>query len=363
MEAGQSPIYNEDDFSAFIPFTNENNNCFTKDVRLNIQVPKYHGFRGLKPLYEHNPPMDTGSTGLVMSAIDLGYTDEGQLHEYEKGTEYLSSSRVYYEGYWVPTKVTFPDGNVSAKVKVLAVTLSGICSKFNDTTGTCEELSDENPRGRSGKFPPGICYMGVGFGRLSTQQPSGTADKNPLLNIVAMKDGVTISSSKIRQGYVITETGVWVGLAKRSIKEFSFTKLSLNPKAQLTGRLREWNGTSTFIDYHDNLNMHGTALFDTGITQSYVSGPAFQETHRLAVGDRYTIKIGNHADSPIETLDMTVDDFANTITPSYVKASRRESAFVNTGRFFYRRFDLLLDAEEGWLGLRKHEPCNPSGMS
>src|ERR1700761_7454858 len=140
MEASRSPSYNDDDFSAFIPFANEKNTCFTKEVRLNIQVPKYHGFRGSKPMYTHNPPMDTGSTGLAISAIDLGYTDEGQLQEYEKGTEYLSSSRVYYEGYWVPTKVTFVDGNVSAEVKILAVTLSGICSKFNNTTGTCDEL-------------------------------------------------------------------------------------------------------------------------------------------------------------------------------------------------------------------------------
>jgi hypothetical protein len=363
MEVGRSPSYNEGDFSAFIPFANENNKCVTKDVRLNIQVTKYHGYHGPKPLYEHNPPMDTGSTGLIISAIDLGYTDEGQLQEYKKGTEYLSSSRCYYEGYWVPTKVTFPDGNVSAEVNILAVTLSGICSKFNNATGICDELSDENTNGRSGKLPQGICYMGVGFGRLSTQQPGGTADKNPLLNIVETNDGTTISSSKIRQGYVIMETGVWVGLTKSNTREFNFVKLSPHPKAQATGLLGEWNGTSAFIDYHDNLNMQGTALFDTGISQSYLSGPAFQDPHRLAAGDRYTIKIGDQADTPIETLDMTVDDFANPITPSYVKVSRRDSAFVNTGRFFYRSFDLLLDAKEGWLGLRKHKPCDPSGMS
>ncbi|RMZ87853.1 hypothetical protein DV736_g4912, partial [Chaetothyriales sp. CBS 134916] len=363
MEVGQSPSYSKDDFSVFIPFANENNNCFTKVARLNIQVPKYHGFRGPKKVYEHEAPIDTGSTGLAISAIDLGYTNEGQLQEYEKGTEYFSSSRIYYEGYWVPTKVTFPDGNVSADVKILAVTFSGICSKFNNTTGICDQLSDETAEGRFGKLPPEICYMGVGFGRLSTQQPGGTADKNTLLNIVETSDGMTVSSSNIRQGYVITDTGVWVGLTKSNTKEFRFTKLMPRPETQPASLLREWNGTSAFIDYHDNLNMQGTALFDTGITQSYLSGTAFQDTHRLATGDRYTIKIGNQADMPIETLDMTVDDFTTPITPSYVIASRRDFAFVNTGRFFFRSFDLLLDAKEGWLGLRKHEPCNPSVIS
>lgn len=354
MEVSPSPSYNEDDFSSFIPFANGNNNGFTREVRLNIQVPRYHGYRGSKPFYEHEAQMDTGSTGLAISAIDLGYTDEAQLQEYEKGKEYLSSSRVYYEGYWVPTTVTFPDGNVSASVKILAVTLSGICSKFNNSTGVCEELSDQNPAGRSGRLPHGICYMGVGFGRLSTQQPGGTADRNPLLNIAVKNDGTTNSSGNIHQGYVITETGVWVGLTRSNSQDFRFTKLSPRPETQPTGLLREWNGTSAFIDYHDNLNMPGTALFDTGISQSYLSGIAFHDTHRLAAGDQYTIKIGNQADSPVETLDITVDDFANPITPSYVRASRRESAFVNTGRFFYRSFDVLLDAEEGWLGLRRH---------
>lgn len=360
MEFGQSPSYKEDDFSSFIPFANEKNNWFTKEVRLNIQIPRYHGYRGSKPFYEHEAQLDTGSTGLAISAIDLGYTDEVQLQEYEKGTEYLSSSRVYYEGYWVPTKVTFPDGNVSAEVKILAVTFSGICSKFNKSTGICDEFSDQNPAGRSGRLPPTICYMGVGFGRLSTQQPGGTADKNPLLNIAGNGDGTTNSSRNIHQGYVITETGVWVGLTTSNTQEFKFTKLKPRPETQPTRQLREWNGTSAFIDYHDDLNMQGTALFDTGIAQSYLSGMAFHDTRCLTAGDRYTIKIGNQADTPVETLEMTVDDFANPITPSYVKASRRDSAFVNTGRFFYRSFDVLLDAEEGWLGLRKHEPCNPS---
>ena len=365
MELGRKPKYNEDDFTAFIPFAREHD-CFTKELRLNIHVPKYHEHHGSKPFYYHEAVMDTGSTGLLISAFELGYTDEGQLKDFEKGTEYLSSSCRYYEGYWLPTRITFPDGDISAEVKILAVTLSGICSKFNDASGTCDELIEETVKGRGGRFPRGICYMGVGFGRLSSQQPGGTADKNPLLNIVHINDGRTNSTSIIHQGYVITEMGVWVGLAKSNSKDFSFVKLSPHSGAQSTYPLKEWNGTGSFLDYHDNLNMQGTILFDTGITRSYLSGTAFQNAPRpycLATGDQYAIKIGHLADTPIETLEMTVGDFDNPITPSQVKAKRRDATFVNTGRFFFRCFDLLLDAEEGWLGLRKHEPCKPSGMS
>ncbi|KAJ9612574.1 hypothetical protein H2200_004171 [Cladophialophora chaetospira] len=367
MEDGQPPSYNDDDFTAFIPFANESNNCFTKVVRLKIQVPRYHGYRGPynKHVYEHCPPMDTGSTGLLISAIDLGYTEESQLQEHEKGMEYLSSSRNYYEGYWVPTKVIFPDGNVSADIKILTVTYSGVCAKFNDSTGICEELVKSTAGSRSGSFPRGIFYLGVGFGRLSTQQPGGTADKNPLLNVVATNDGVALSGSGLHQGYVITQTGVWVGLTKSNTKGFSNSKLSPYSGTLPTGPLKEWNGTNAFLDYHEDRNMQGTVLFDTGVSQSYLSGPAFpsKKNHTLARGDRYTIKIGNETDVPLEILDMTVGDVANPITPSSVKAKRRENAFINTGRFFFRSFDVLLDAKEGWLGLRKHEPCNPSSAS
>jgi hypothetical protein len=85
---------------AFIPFANEEDNFFTKDVRLKIQVPKLNNTNhGSHTVYQRNAPVDTGSTGLAISAAELGYTSEGQLREYEKGKEYFSSSRVYYEGY------------------------------------------------------------------------------------------------------------------------------------------------------------------------------------------------------------------------------------------------------------------------
>lgn len=363
MDDGRHPNYSEDGFTAFIPFTNEPSNCFTKDVRLRVQIPRYHGYQGpYKRMYEHTPPMDTGSTGIAISAFDLGYTDELQLQQYEKGTEYLSSSRVYYEGYWVPTRITFPDGNVSANIEILAVTFSGICTKFNHVSGVCEELSKENPSGRFGRFPKKVFYLGVGFGRLSTEQPGGTADRNPLLNI--MSDG-TMNSGNIHQGYVITEKGVWVGLNKNNASEISLIKLSPALETQSVATLREWNGTPAFLSYHDHLNMQGSVLFDTGVSQSYLSGPAFQSNNlkALAPGDKYTIKIGENANKPLEILEITVGDVADPTTPSYVKAKRREAAFVNTGRFFYREFDLLFDAERGWVGLRKHAVCNPSSSS
>jgi hypothetical protein len=101
MDALESPSYDDDGFSAFIPFANEKDNFFTEDVRLKIQVSILNGStsHGSHMVYQHDAPVDTGSTGLAISAAELGYTSEEQLQEYEKGKEYFSSSRVYYEGY------------------------------------------------------------------------------------------------------------------------------------------------------------------------------------------------------------------------------------------------------------------------
>jgi hypothetical protein len=362
MDALESPSYDDDGFSAFIPFANEKDNFFTEDVRLKIQVSILNGStsHGSHMVYQHDAPVDTGSTGLAISAAELGYTSEEQLQEYEKGKEYFSSSRVYYEGYWIPTKVTFPDGNVTAEVEILAVTFKAICLNFNETTGNCDSFSSPS---NGSHFPLEICYMGIGFGRLGMQQPGGKADRNPLLNIVEAMSGVHVSKASIRQGYVITETGAWVGLAKSNTKDFLFTKLSPNPQTKNFNQPREWNGTNVFIDYHDSLNLQGTALFDTGVTQSYLSAPVFQDNHRLPPGDQYTIKIGNLSGNAIETLHVTVDDFADPTTPTYVRAISREKVFINTGRFFHRSFELLFDAEQGWLGLRRRKPRNPQHSS
>jgi hypothetical protein len=189
----------------------------------------------------------------------------------------LELSRLLW-GYWIPTTVDFPDGNVIAKVKILAVTFKKTCFDLNETTGNCDNLANR------AHFPLEICHLGVGFGRLSSQQPGWTADKNPLLNIVKTTGDTIIARSSLRGGYVITERGVWVGLAYSNTRNFRFTKLSSASEAKDPAQHRKWTGTNAFIDYH-GLSMQGTALFDTGITQSYISAPVFQECHRLLAGD------------------------------------------------------------------------------
>lgn len=161
---------------------------------------------------------------------------------------------------------------------------------------------------------------------------------------------------------MITEIGVWVGLAHNNTRGFQYPNSSPAFRAKDPPEQREWTGTNVFVDYHGS-SMQGTALFDTGNTQSYLSAAVSQECHRLLAGDQYTIKIGNDVDQPIETLHMTVDDFTKPITAPYVRVSPREPVFVNTCRFFYHSFDLLFDADGGWLGFRRREARKFSNMN
>lgn len=58
----------------------------------------------------------------------------------------------------------------------------------------------------------------------------------------------------------------------------------------------------------------------------------------------------------IADYEVKVDDTSNPVRP-YRGEFRPEGAstpaFINTGRFFYRGYEAMYDAECGWFGLRK----------
>ena len=100
--------------------------------------------------------MDTGSTGVVIGARQLDLTVE-QLQHYPKGSEFLSSSNVLWEGHWInasDANFTFSGADVTAKVPILAVTESSICGTFTD--GKCKE----GTRTACVGMPEGINYLG-----------------------------------------------------------------------------------------------------------------------------------------------------------------------------------------------------------
>lgn len=356
-DCGSLPSYAPDAISRFIPYANSAiNPGLAYDVAFNFSVTTSHS----PEVYNFTASMDTGSTGVTIGAKQLGLS-LNYLSQFQPGSEFLSSSGVFWEGYWInasAVNITFTDANVIAKVPILAVTNTSICGNFKN--GTCEEASKSNIT----QWPTHIRYLGVGFGRWSAEQPAGTPDKVPLTN-VAFVDGEPVPEGAMHVGYVINATGVEIGLTSKNTQGFASAKLGFTPGSPAPRDWAQVNMTLAVDDSHWN---DGSALFDTGIDQSYirVDQETTSQLHKTQIYDRgrnhsvltpeskVHMRIGN-APSFIAYYNVTVGDSNNTVRP-YRGEFRTERAsvpaFLNTGRFFYRGFDVFFDAECGWFGLR-----------
>lgn len=317
------------------------------------------------PLGAYAPPpvvMDTGSTGVVISAADLPDWTADKARAYPRGWEFLSSSKRLWGGYWVPTSVAFVDAGgaelARAQVPILVVDIEHKCPGYDVTTspGTCAE-----PKATI-NMPKGIAYMGVGFGREGNGQTQGTPQKNPLLNLAAI-DGRPIAPGTYRRGYVVTRDGVHVGLTPANTGRFQFVKLGQQgPNGPM-----DWPQAPMQVAAGGLPRQAGALLIDTGIPTMYlgVADPAALQTQTqtnnndkaqstvLADGQTVTITVPTQ---PVTTLAFTTGQ-GDAIAPTQVLVnSPMPTAFVNTGRHALRRVDVLFDADGGWFGLRPTGP-------
>ena len=307
----------------------------------------------------HPVVMDTGSTGVVVSAADLPGYSAAKAAAYPAGWEFLSSSKRLWVGHWVPTTIVYADAAggeaARAQVPVLIVETAMKCPGYDTKTspGTCAAPTE------TVDLPRGIAYMGVDFGRERNGQTQGTPDKNPLLNLTALA-GKPISAKGFRKGYVITPDGARVGLTAQAAAGFRFVKLDARPG----GGPLDWGQAPMTVAAGDQPAQAGALLIDTGIATMYlgVADPAALKTHTetnqnaktpskvLDDGQTVTVTVPT---APATTFAFTVGQ-GDPIAPSQVLVnSPMTKAFVNTGRHALRRYDVLFDADGGWFGLRE----------
>jgi hypothetical protein len=353
----------------FVPFANAGKgpNAFTDPPKLSflVQAPDGGASRQFTMI------MDTGTTGVVISAADLpGYSAVGN----PQGWEFLSSSKLLWVGHWIPRELVFLDasGNqlATATVPVLAVETQYTCPRWSEQANqpTCGESK------KTVTMPAGITYMGVGFGREHDGQPQGTPDKNPLLNLTAI-DGQRIRPSTYRSGYIITPNGVHVGLSAANSHDFAWVKLqgrSLDKRGNpASDDPRDWPQASMAVSVSGGPSQSGSVLIDTGIAQMYltVSNPSQLPTQSvrnpslkgaaatgLASGAEVIVSFPS-VDRPISQYSFTVGDTTNEDAPSVVLVTRGGTpAFVNTGRHLLRGYEAAFDANGGWFGFRKVVP-------
>jgi hypothetical protein len=351
----------------FIPYANAGSAAppFTHAPKLSflVQVPGGGASR------QFTITMDTGSTGVVISAADLpGYSNAAD--RYSLGWEYLSSSKRLWVGRWVPRELVFLDASgaqlATANVPVLAVETQYICPDWSKRSNqpTCPKPQETI------SMPTGIAYMGVGFGREHDGQPQGTPDKNPFLNLTAI-EGHPIEPGALRSGYVVTPRGVHLGLSRANGHDFAWTKLEGRSLGVLgkpaSDDPRDWPQAQMAVSVNGQPAETGPVLIDTGIDQMYltVSNPSSLPTAPvpnpsrkgleavgLASGAGVAVSFPD-ATAPVAHYAFTMGDEANEAAPSVVLITNPGTpAFVNTGRRLLRKYDVAFDADGGWFGFR-----------
>ena len=290
----------------------------------------------------HRAVMDTGSTGILVSADMIpAWTSLPSLGPAE--LTYSSSGRVM-QGQWVVTPVTIAGADGAAvstrPMPVLAVTRITCLANARD----CKP--EEAPRH--------VSMLGVGFARQGDHQAQSTPDRNPLLQLPAMTAG------KLRRGYIVTRHGVHVGLGRGDTRS-DFVTVPLAHSQEFD----DWAAPPVCISVAGHSPPAcGTVLMDTGVARSFLTVPPAQlagATAAAANGEPILVSstsIGlqlNRPGAPPWGYSFVVDDAANPVAPRGVTLVRpgQRPTFFNTSFHFLNGFDYLYDAEQGLVGYRR----------
>jgi hypothetical protein len=275
--------------------------------------------------------MDTGSTGIVVAAEHY-QPGPGDSNDGPGQLTYNSSGRVLH-GTRHTTDVEILDNDdrpaATARVQVLRVERITCLRNARD----CEP----NPR------PRGVAFMGIGFDRAAAQGTDDAAPRNPFVNITR--------PGSIRPGYIVTRTGVHLGMSAALTRHFAFVKLT--PKGtNSAGGLPQWNAAPLTVSV-DGRTGTGTSLVDTGINYMFLSPPAgspLVRGERVPAGTKIDIWLPGERAPAAAFYQVTVGDRANPLHPERVVVVRDPGVFVNTGRMFFEGFDYLYDAAGGYVG-------------
>jgi hypothetical protein len=286
--------------------------------------------------------MDTGSTGLVVSA-DQVPTLEGR--PCDECLAYSSSGKMF-SGVWVTVPVTIQGGNgamvTTTPIPVLAVTRITCVAHARRCTQQ--------------DHPKGVDVMGVGFAREHDHMADSTPDTNPFLNIAAAR------GAPMRRGYVAARTGVHVGLTRANTRgDFHFVKLA--PDLGIAG---EWQAAPACITVDAPAPAAcGSLLVDTGVTSMFLTVPPAAVAGdtgtdgTLAGGTRLDLAFPGRDGSTEASYGFVVGSTGDRLAPAAVHLNTTRAPFVNTGVRFLNGFDVLYDADGGFFAFRPR----PAGAS
>jgi hypothetical protein len=247
------------------------------------------------------------------------------------GTLTYSSSGLKLTGVWATLPIRFPEAmnatggaaGAKATVPVLAVTEAS-CTGSGVNSGRCR-----------GTIPH---MLGVGFGR-GTKTESAPV-YNPFLNLTEMVAGT------MRRGYIIGRTGLSLGLTESNVTGAWTMQQLTNAGKPAAGTHNDWNMPAGGFTLGSGAQHSGSVLIDTGLLNMIVEDNSMPSSGQVAEGTAMTIALGS-----VSYRFSTGDGGPQTPTRvNYAQAS--QGTFVNTGLRLLGHYDLLFDADGGYLGLR-----------
>ncbi len=252
--AGEAPAdgaYAEFNRGVYLPYVNAP--AADEDI---TRIPLLRASFGGPPF---NIVMDTGSTGIVVSAHRIPNIDA--LPSLGPGRlTYTSSGRIMI-GRRVVTALTVmgADGAqlTTSPIPVLAVTRIECTARARN----CRPNDD----------PRGVSMMGIGFGRGHGPEAEGNTRKNPFINVatIAAPGGNSETAQGMRRGYIVTRRGVHVGLTGENTQApFNYVSLTRSESGN------DWSGISACISVNGAAPAAcGSMLMDTGVTTMYLTLP------------------------------------------------------------------------------------------
>jgi len=272
--------------------------------------------------------VDTGSVGTVMPASDGINIPPGS----PSGSVTYSSSGLELNGNWLTLPVSFPQAvnatgaNMVAQavVPVLVVT-SANCTGRTVNSSKC-----------TGTIPH---MLGVGFGRGTTVQTSPAS--NPFLNLTEMAAGT------MRRGYIIGRGGLSFGLTGSDVTGTWTMQPLTNAGPPAAGTHNDWTTPAGGFQLGKGSTLSGTALIDTGLLDMIIEDTSLgRSIGTVDNGTAMAITLGN------SSYNFSVGDGGAQTPISVNYATPSHGTYVNTGLRALGHYDLLFDADGGYLGLR-----------
>ena len=301
--------------------------------------------------------MDTGSTGIAISK-ELYVPGPNDKVIGTGSTEY-SSSGYRYTGNIIQTTVNImgapgaPGALATSVVDILVVTKVD-CYKFQATY--CPGGANSNPPNFD---PHTIHYAGIGFaaGNGFMADPTAAAATNPFTHITSIR-GQAVTASNYVQGYVITPSGVNLGLTSSNTSNFAYVKLGAQPgqsDASLWARAAALVTASTpALPGPISASGLGHVLTDSGVGEMIISpaaGSGLVSGVTPPSGAVITVNLGGQSGSQ-NYYSFTVGGNTGTpqIAPTTIEVAADSGVFVNTGRLFLNGFNYLYDPTNGFVG-------------